>query len=98
MPDKTADALERILSLGQEKRGGPPAGGPAEQQYAGPGPAFVAGADLLSSMFFEVTDEAPEAAAGSRPRFDSAMSWTAEYNDHDHVLEASAANAAACAD
>jgi len=95
MPDKTADALERILSLGQEKRGGPPAGGPAEQQYAGPGPAFVAGADLLSSMFFEVTDEAPEAAAGSRPRFDSAMSWTAEYNDHDHVLEASAANAAA---
>ena len=96
MPDKTADALERILSLGHAKRDEPPAAGPAEHQYAAPGPAFVGEGDLLSSMFYEVTDEAPQAGAGSesRQRFDSGMSWAAEFNDHDHVLEATAADAA----
>ena len=94
MPEKTAEALERILSLSSANVDSPPSAGPSEQ-YAGPGgPAFQQGTDeqaLLSSMFFEVVDE----QAGTRPRFDSSMSWSAEYNDHDHVLEGNADDAAA---
>ena len=93
MPEKTAEALERILSLSSAKVDSPPSAGPTEQ-YAGPGgPAFQGAEEqaLLSSMFFEVVDE----QSGTRPRCDSSMSWSADYNDHDHVLEGNADDAAA---
>ena len=105
MPDQTADALERILSLSsatthasqasQASHCDPaPACGPRDE-HAVPGPGACAPEacegdhGLLSSMFFEVVDEleGDDGEGNGRPRFDSAMSWTADYNDH--VLDAS---------
>jgi hypothetical protein len=98
MPEKTAEALERILSLSSAKVDLAPASLPAEQYRGTGGPAF-AGVDeqaLLSSMFFEVVaDEATKAAAGTLPRCGSEMSWTMDYNNHDQVLEANTDGAAA---
>ncbi len=97
MPEKTAEALERILSLSSAKVDAEPMAWPAEQ-YRGTVPP-VAGVDeqpLLSSMFFEVVaDEATKAAAGTLPRCGSAMSWTVDYNNHHQVLEANADGALA---
>jgi len=68
MPEKTAEALERILSLYSAKVDAAPAAGPAEQYDGTGGPAF-AGVDeqaLHSSMFFEVGfSPSPSAAVGN---------------------------------
>lgn len=96
MPDKTAEALERILSLSSAKVDAVPAALPAEQYRGTAGPTF-AGVDeqLLSSMFFEVgADEASKAAEGALPRCGSATSWIMAHHNHDQVLNTDGAAAA----
>jgi hypothetical protein len=44
---------------------------------------------LLSSLFFEIVDDGSHEAGSRRPRFNSAMSWTADFNEHsaEHEVE-----------
>jgi len=91
MPDKTADALARILSLSgpstsesasvqpnEEVQPWQPAPGPVERS---PTPGDHGGeSNMLSSMFYELAEESSSSnAAGhthTRPRLGSGMSWT----------------------
>jgi hypothetical protein len=89
MPEQTACQLERILSL-SSKSNDAPAPGPAVM-YAAPGPQMPmqearGDQSMLSCMFFEVVDQEDDMAESSgegeaRPRFESGMSWTADYDD-----------------
>jgi hypothetical protein len=87
MPDKTADALARILSLSgpstsesarpnEEVQPWQPAPGPVERS---PTPGDHGGeSNMLSSMFYELAEESSSsnAAGDRRPRLGSGMSWT----------------------
>jgi len=90
MPDKTADALARILSLSSSK---PEASEEAQPWRPAPAPVERSPTPgdnaLLSSLFFEIVDDGSHAAGSRRPRFNSAMSWTADFNEQsaEHEVE-----------
>ena len=85
MPDKTADALARILSLSGSSSQADNRKHSDDKPSFGPGQPELAGAERsttpasMSCMFFEVVDDSNHAAG--LPRFGSTMSWAEEYSD-----------------